>query len=136
MFSGNAKLLLYGPLDDSSFKVPFPAEVQGIYQLIGNDRIIPALLGSPDVTAANPVRNTFTVTAVDNKGVEYIHGILHCLNLFNGFLYLPDGCDIFFLPRQALFRRIIRTQIPRGGVQAVTHHFPKVQNIHRDAGSD
>ena len=55
MFSGNAKLLLYGPLDDSSFKVPFPAEVQGIYQLIGNDRIIPALLGSADVTAANPI---------------------------------------------------------------------------------
>ena len=107
LFSGNAKLLFYSPLDDFSLKVPFPSEVQGIYQLIGNDRIIPALLGGPDITAADPMGNTLAVTAVNNKGVEYIHGILHCLNLFNGFLYLPDGRDIFFLPRQALFRRII-----------------------------
>ena len=34
MFSGNAKLLFYSPLDDFSLKVPFPSEVQGIYQLI------------------------------------------------------------------------------------------------------
>ena len=107
LFSGNAKLFFYSPLDDFSIKVPFPAEIQGIYQLIGNDRIIPALLGGPDITAADSMGNTLAVTAVNNKGVEYIHGILHCLNLFNDFLYLPDGRDIFFLPCQALLRRII-----------------------------
>ena len=49
LFSGNAKLLFYGSLDDFSLKVPFPSEVQGIYQLIGNDRIIPAFWVGPGI---------------------------------------------------------------------------------------
>ena len=82
------------------------------------------------------MRNTLTVTAADDKSFKHTHSFLDRLNLFNGFLHLTDGCNVLFLPRQALLRRIIRTQITRGGVQAVTHNFPKVQNIHRDAGLD
>ena len=134
LFRGNTKLLFYSPLNDFSLKVPFPTEIQGIYQLISDYRVIPAFWGGPDISAADSMRNTLTVTAADDKRLEYAHSFLHRLNLFNSFLHLTDGCDVLFLPRQALLRRIIRTQIPRGSVQAVAHHFPKVQNIHRDAG--
>ena len=130
----NAELLFYSLPDDFPLEILFPTEVQGIYQLIGNDGIIPPLWGGPDVAAADPVGNALTVAAVYDKGLKHIHRFLDGLDLLNGFLHLPDSRDILFLPRQTLFRRIIGTQVPRGGVQAVTHNFPKVQNIHRDAG--